>query len=97
MSGTNQKGADGSRSIKPFVSAGLTHETCSLGKGSSVFYACDVLDCLDVTTVSRLDVQLSSRATPEPEHWAMLLAGLGITAWIERRCQQTSCRQRVGA
>lgn len=34
---------------------------------------------------------------PEPEHWAMLLAGFGITGWAARRRQQASSSHRLAA
>lgn len=34
---------------------------------------------------------------PEPEHWAMLLAGLGITGWASRRRQQPSNSRQLTA
>ena len=36
-------------------------------------------------------------AVPEPEHWAMLLAGLGIVGWAARRRQQPSSGHRLAA
>mgnify|MGYP006183190499 CR=1 FL=1 len=34
---------------------------------------------------------------PEPETWAMLLAGLGITGWAVRRRQQPSSSHQLAA
>ena len=46
---------------------------------------------------SRFAGDLQITVVPEPEHWAMLLAGLGLTGWAARRRHQPSSSHHLAA